>query len=469
MKAAYEILLNLRQFRKTLFSAIMDTMDKLVSLAKRRGFIFPSSEIYGGINGFWDYGPLGVELKNNIKKFWWRRMVQSRPDVVGVDTTIIAHPQTWVSSGHVKSFSDPLVDCKICKGRFRADHIDTLNCPQKPSLTVEQCAVDKKGKGELTETRQFNLMFETYVGAVQGEDREKAKAYLRPETCQSIFTQFKNILTTSRQKIPFGIAQIGKSFRNEVTPRNFIFRSREFEQMEMEFFIHPGDAEGQKWYEYWIDQRYQWFLDLGIQEKNLTRRPHDPDELAHYAKGCTDVEYEFPFGISELEGIANRGNYDLSQHMKGSGKDLSIFNDETKEKYVPAVIETSLGVDRTFLTVFSDAYSEDEVGGESRTVLKLSPKIAPIQVAILPLSRKLAEPAQKLAEDVRGAWVVDYDEAGSIGKRYRRQDEIGTPLCVTFDFDSLEDNQVTVRHRDSTEQERIALDQLNAYLQKKLN
>lgn len=391
-------------------------------------------------------------------------MVQNRPNVVGVDTSIIAHPQTWVSSGHVKSFSDPLVDCKVCKGRFRADHIDELPCGKKPSLTVKQCAVEKKGPGELTETRQFNLMFETYVGALQEAHN---KAYLRPETCQSIFTQFKNIHTTSRQKIPFGIAQIGKAFRNEVNPRNFIFRSREFEQMEMEFFIHPDVAEGKKWYEYWLEQRFQWFLDLGIQEKNLRKRAHSRDELAHYAQGCTDLEYEFPFGVSELEGIANRSNYDLSQHIKGSGKDLSVFDEETKEKYVPAVIETSLGVDRTFLTVLCDAYDEDEIAGELRTVLRLSSHIAPIQVAVLPLSRKLAEPAQKLAEDLRKHFVTDYDELGSIGKRYRRHDEIGTPFAITFDFDSLEDQKVTVRHRDTTKQDRIGLSDLENYLKEK--
>lgn len=440
-------------------------MEKLVSLAKRRGFIFQSSEIYGGINGFWDYGPVGVELKNNIKNFWWRRLVRDREDVVGVDTTIIAHPQTWVSSGHVKSFSDPLVDCKRCKGRFRADHLDSTPCMEKPSLTVQDCAVEGKGKGELTEVRQFNLMFETYVGAVQ---EDNAKAYLRPETCQSIFTQFKNIMTTSRQKIPFGIAQIGKSFRNEVTPRNFIFRSREFEQMEMEFFIRPDEAEGQKWYEYWTQERFQWFLDLGIKKEKLRLRPHGKEELAHYAKGCTDVEYEFPFGVSELEGIANRSTYDLTQHMQGSGKDLSVFEEETKEKFVPAVVETSLGVDRTLLTVLADAFDEDKVDGEPRTVLRLKSQIAPVQVAVLPLSRKLAERTKKLELDLRKHYATEYDDTGSIGKRYRRQDEIGTPLAVTFDFDSQEDDQVTIRDRDSTQQERVALSQLKDCLDRKL-
>jgi len=440
-------------------------MEKLVSLAKRRGFIFQSSEIYGGINGFWDYGPVGVELKNNIKNFWWEKMVRGRDDVVGVDTSIIAHPQTWVSSGHVKSFSDPLVDCKICKGRFRADHLASIPCGQKPSLTVEQCAVEKKGPGELTEVRQFNLMFETFVGAVRDDS---SRAYLRPETCQSIFTQFKNIQNTSRKKIPFGIAQIGKSFRNEVTPRNFIFRSREFEQMEIEFFIHPTPEEGQRWYEYWVEERYGWFLALGIRADHLTKRPHQKDELAHYARACTDIEYEFPFGFSELEGIADRGNYDLNQHIEGSGKDLSLFNDETKEKYVPAVIETSLGVDRTFLTVFADAYDEDEIGGEKRVVLRFPPHLAPIKVAILPLSKKLAGPALEIEKDLRESFTTDYDDIGSIGKRYRRHDEIGTPFALTFDFDSQEDSKVTVRHRDSTQQERVSIDQVKDYIKKQL-
>lgn len=392
-------------------------------------------------------------------------MVRERGDVVGVDTSIICHPQTWVSSGHVKSFSDPLVDCKVCKGRFRADHIDSTPCPQKPSLNVEQCAVEKKGKGELTEVRQFNLMFETHVGALQDES---SKAYLRPETCQSIFNQFKNIQIVSRKKIPFGIAQIGKSFRNEVTPRNFIFRSREFEQMELEFFIRPSPEEGSKWYEYWVDARFQWFLDLGIKAEKLRKRPHETDELAHYAKACTDIEYEFPFGFSELEGIANRSDYDLTQHIKGSGKDLSIFDDQTKEKYVPVVIETSLGVDRTFLTIFADAYDEDEIGGEKRVVLRFAPHIAPIKVAMLPLSKKLSEPAQKIESELRINYSTDFDDVGSIGKRYRRHDEIGTPFCITFDFDSVEDQKVTIRHRDTTQQDRISVDQIDNYLKENL-
>jgi glycyl-tRNA synthetase len=440
-------------------------MEKLVSLAKRRGFIFQSSEIYGGINGFWDYGPVGVELRNNIKKFWWDQMVRLRDDVVGVDTSILCHPKTWVASGHVDCFSDPMVDCKVCKGRFRADHLDAIPCLQKPSLTVQKCAIDKKGPGELTEVRQFNLMFETYVGAIQDE---ASKAYLRPETCQSIFTQFKNIQIVSRQKIPFGIAQIGKSFRNEITPRNFIFRSREFEQMEMEFFLRPEEKEGEKWYEYWVEKRFQWFLGLGIKPERLRKREHHKDELAHYAKGCTDIEYEFPFGFSELEGIANRGTWDLSQHMKFSGKDLSYFDDETKEKYVPGVVETSLGVDRTLLTVFADAYAEDEVDGETRVVMRFAPHIAPIKVAVFPLSKKLSEPASKLEKDLRQKFTTDFDDVGSIGKRYRRHDEIGTPYCLTYDFDSENDKQVTIRNRDTMQQERIAIDQVKRYLEEHL-
>ncbi|MBI2336451.1 MAG: glycine--tRNA ligase [Deltaproteobacteria bacterium] len=436
-------------------------MEKIVSLAKRRGFIFQSSEIYGGINGFWDYGPVGVELKNNIKSFWWNRIVRGREDVVGVDTSIICHPRTWEASGHVECFSDPMVDCRVCKGRFREDQLNDTPCPKRLSLSVTQCAKEKKGEGDLTESRAFNLMFQTYVGAVRDES---SIAYLRPETCQAIFTNFKNIQNVSRKKIPFGIAQIGKSFRNEITPRNFIFRSREFEQMEMEYFISPEEKVGEEYYQYWVKERRQWFLDLGIKQENLRTREHDKNELAHYAKGCTDIEYEFPFGVSELEGIANRSNYDLNQHIKFSGKDLSYFNDETKQKYVPAVIETSVGVDRTFLTVLCDAYHEDEIDGEARVVLRFAPHIAPVKVAVFPLSRKLAEPTLKIQQSLKKHFTTDYDDVGSIGKRYRRHDEIGTPYCVTYDFQSEEDKKVTVRHRDTTQQDRISIDQLHHYL-----
>lgn len=434
-------------------------MDKVVSLCKRRGFIFQSSEIYGGINGFWDYGPVGAEMKKKVKDAWWRATVQMRDDVVGLDTSIIAHPQTWVASGHLANFSDPMVDCKKCKARFREDQVDSERCPEKPSKTPRECG------GELTSPRQFNLMFKTYVGAVQDES---SVAYLRPETCQSIFTQFKNVCTTSRQKIPFGIAQIGKSFRNEITPRNFIFRSREFEQMEMEFFINP--TEGDKWYQYWVQERFNWFVQLGIRKEKLRLRPHRADELAHYAKGCSDVEYEFPFGWSELEGIANRGDFDLTQHMKSSGKDLSFFDDETKQKFVPAVVEISLGVDRTFLTLLCDAYREEaaptaEAGEtEQRVVMGFHPSIAPITIAFLPLAKKIGEPLRRLEHEFRKSYNTEFDEGGSIGKRYRRQDEIGTPYCVTYDFDSEKDQKVTVRHRDTMKQDRIEIAQLQNYL-----
>ncbi len=445
-------------------------MEKIVSLAKRRGFIFQSSEIYGGINGFWDYGPLGVEMKRKIKDAWWRNVVQLRDNVVGLDTSIVAHPQTWIASGHVSNFSDPMVDCKKCKHRFRDDEL--VKDVEDPKLRAEKIAKMKCphcGDGELTAPKQFNLMFKTFVGPVEDSS---SIAYLRPETCQSIFTQFKNVQISSRQKIPFGIAQIGKSFRNEITPRNFIFRSREFEQMEMEFFIQPKDST--QWYEFWIKERFQWFQDLGIRKENLKLRPHRADELAHYAKGCTDVEYQFPFGWSELEGIANRGDYDLSQHMKVSGKDLSYFNDETKEKYTPAVVETSVGVDRTFLTLLCDAYHEEEAPtaeeGETdkRVVLKLSHHVTPFTAAIFPLSKKLAEPVKKLEHDLRQQFSTDYDEVGSIGKRYRRHDEIGTPFGITYDFDSEKDQKVTVRHRDSMKQERVAMDQIPAYIKESL-
>jgi glycyl-tRNA synthetase len=431
----------------------MVQMDDLVSMCKRRGFIFQSSEIYGGINGFWDYGPMGVELRRRVKDSWWKCMVSNRRNVVGVDTTIIAHPQTWVASGHVDGFSDPMVDCKKCKRRFRADE-DSI---EKSKGACPECG------GELTKAREFNLMFETHVGPTADS---ASLAYLRPETCQSIFTQFKNVLSTSRQKPPFGIAQIGKAFRNEINPRNFTFRSREFEQMEMEFFIRP--EEDDKWFGYWVEERFKWYKDdLGISEEKLRLRVHEPGELAHYAKTCTDVEFEMPFGWSELEGIAHRTNYDLSQHIKNSGKDLVWFDDQTKEKVVPYVIETSAGVDRTCLSILVDAYHEEEVKGEKRVVLKFKPQVAPIQVAIFPLSKKLAEPVQKMEEGLRKVFVSDYDEVGSIGKRYRRHDEIGTPFCVTYDFDSENDKKVTVRDRDTMNQERISIDGLEAYLKDK--
>lgn len=426
----------------------MVEMNTLVSLCKRRGFVFQSSEIYGGINGFWDFGPVGVELKRRVKDSWWQRIVRWREDVVGLDTSIICHPQTWVASGHVKAFSDPMVDCKKCKRRFRADEVEKKKCPE--------CG------GELTEARQFNLMFQTYVGAAQDDS---SLAYLRPETCQAIFTEFKNVQTVSRLKIPFGIAQIGKAFRNEITPRNFIFRSREFEQMELEFFCHP--KESSKWYEYWTQERLDWFYAIGVQKGNLRLRKHAKDELAHYAKGCTDIEFKMPFGWSELEGIADRSNYDLTQHQKYSGKEIDYYNEETKERYIPAVVETSVGVDRTCLALLVDAYHEEEVKGEQRVVMRFHPSIAPYQVAVFPLSAKLNEPTKKLEEELRRNFATDYDSAGSIGKRYRRHDEIGTPFCVTYDFQSDEDKKVTVRNRDTMAQDRVAIDQLATFLQDK--
>lgn len=429
----------------------MVDMETLTSLCKRRGIIFQSSEIYGGINGFWDYGPLGVALKRRIKEHWWNYMVLSRDNVVGVDTSIIAHPQTWVASGHVANFSDPMVDCKKCKRRFRTDEI-----PEGKTICPE-CG------GELTEARSFNLMFETHVGATQDSG---ATAYLRPETCQSIFTQFKNVQGSARQKIPFGIAQIGKAFRNEITPRNFIFRSREFEQMEMEFFCTL--EESQQWYDYWVNERLKWFHTIGVKSDSLRLRPHRADELAHYAKGCTDVEFEMPFGWSEMEGIANRTTYDLTQHQSVSGKDLHYFDEPTKTHFIPAVVESSVGVDRTLLCVLVDAYYEDDVEGEKRVVMRFHPAIAPIQVAVLPLSKKLDEPARKLRAALRSDFLTDYDDAGSIGRRYRRQDEVGTPFAVTVDFQTLEDNAVTVRHRDTTQQDRVSTDQLSTYLRQKI-
>ena len=431
----------------------MVSMDILVSLCKRRGFIFQSSEIYGGINGFWDFGPVGCEFKRRIKDSWWKRMVQERDDMVGVDTSIIAHPQTWIASGHVDNFNDPMVDCKSCKRRFRADDIlaeeeGTRRCPE--------CG------GELTDAREFNLMFQTHVGATVDS---ASLAYLRPETCQSIFTQFKNVQMVSRKKIPFGIAQIGKAFRNEITPRNFIFRSREFEQMEVEFFCHRDEAD--KWYKYWTRERMDWFLAIGISKKNLRFRPHDRVELAHYAQSCIDIEFQMPFGWSELEGIANRADYDLKQHMKVSGKDMTYFNEASKERFIPYVVETSLGVDRTALAVLVDAYREEEVRGEKRVVMGFNPSIAPVQVGVLPLSTKLKEPAKKIELGLKRHFVSEYDESGSIGRRYRRHDEIGTPFCVTYDFDSEQDHAVTVRDRDSMQQDRIPIDRVPEYLRDK--
>ena len=429
------------------------TMDKLVSLCKRRGFIFQSSDIYGGLEATYDYGPLGVELKNNVKQLWWRDVVTSRTDVVGMDTAIFMNSKVWEASGHVSKFHDPMVDCKNCKARFRADHIDLeKNCPN--------CGIK-----EWTDARQFNLMLKTHYGP--SEDSSSV-IYLRPETAQGIFVNFANTVTSSRAKLPFGIAQIGKSFRNEITTGNFLFRSREFEQMEMEFFVKPGDTS--EWLEYWSNARLDWYKSLGITEEKLKLRSHEDNELAHYAAACFDVEYEFPFGWSELEGIADRGSYDLDQHTQHSGKKLTWFDSKTNEHITPAVVETSAGVDRTVLTILVDAYHEEKVKNEQRVVLKLNPKVAPITLAVFPLVNRdgMPEIAEKIMDDLKGDFAAFFDAGGSIGRRYRRQDEAGTPYGVTVDSDTLSDQTVTVRERDSMAQERVSIDQLSSYFRDKL-
>jgi len=426
-------------------------MEKLVSLCRRRGFIFPSSEIYGGLSSCWDYGPLGVELKRNIKDAWWRAMVQQRDDMVGLDSSILMHPQVWQASGHVAGFSDPLVECKSCHLRWRSDELESDKCPE--------CG------GEMTEPRLFNLMFKTFMGPVEDD---ASVVYLRPETAQGMFVNFENILNTTRKRLPFGIAQVGKSFRNEVTTGNFIFRSREFEQMETEYFVKPETDK--QWFDYWVEERINWYVSLGIKRENLKLRPHTKEELAHYARACSDINYLFPMGWAELEGIANRGDFDLVQHASSSGKTLSYYDEEAKEHIVPYIIEPSAGVDRTFLALLCDAYDEDEAEGEKRVLLHLHPDLAPIKAAVLPLSRKehLASFAREIYADLRKRWMVGYDDAQSIGRRYRRQDEIGTPFCVTVDFESLDDKQVTIRERDSLRQIRVPIDSLKATLQAKL-
>jgi glycyl-tRNA synthetase len=426
-------------------------MEKIVSLSRRRGFIFPSSDIYGGLSSTWDYGPLGVELKRNVKQAWWRAVVQGRDDVVGLDSAILMHPRVWEASGHLSGFSDPLVECKRCILRFRADQLASQTCPQ--------CG------GPLTEPRQFNLMFKTFMGPVEDE---AGVVYLRPETAQGIFVNFANVLDTTRKKLPFGIAQQGKSFRNEITTGNFIFRSREFEQMELEFFVKPGtDME---WFDYWTKARMAFYTGLGIKPGNLKFREHAKEDLAHYAKCCSDIEYLFPMGWSELEGIANRGDYDLKQHAQFSGKNMNYFDEETKETIVPYVIEPSAGVDRSILAFLCDAYAEEPDKDEIRTVLHLHPALAPMKVAVLPLSRKevLAPLARDIYAGLRQSWSVAYDDAQSIGRRYRRQDEIGTPFCITVDFQSLEDKQVTIRERDSMAQVRVPVSEVKAWLAGKL-
>ena len=436
------------------------TMDKIVALCKRRGFVFPASEIYGGIANTYDYGHYGVLLKRNVVDAWWRAMLDERDDVVALDSAIIQHPRAWEASGHVGGFTDPLVDCKACGQRFRADHLGELACGRKPS----------KHPGEtpdcdLTEAREFNLMFETSIGPV----REGGQTvYLRPETAQGIFLNFKNVLQFSRKKPPFGIAQMGKSFRNEITPGNFIFRTLEFEQMEMEFFVPP--AEAGEWYEHWKQARFDWYTRYGIRASKLRLRPHDPDELSHYSSATADVEYEFPIGWSELEGIANRGDFDLTQHATHSGEKLEYFEQQTKERYVPHVIEPAAGVGRSVLAFLADAYDEEEVEGDVRTVLRLHPALAPVKVAVLPLVRKDGQPevAREIVAALRGRMRVEYDEGGSIGKRYRRQDEIGTPFGVTVDHQTLEDRTVTLRDRDTLAQERVPIDGLPEVLDARL-
>ena len=424
-------------------------MDVIVSLAKRRGFVFGSSEIYGGMGGFWDYGPLGVELKNNVKAAWWRSMVQLRDDIVGIDAAIVMNPRVWDVSGHVAGFSDPMVDCRNCKLRFRAD--DLKGPPSE--IACPNCGQ----RGTLTEARQFNLMFRTHVGPVE---ESASVAYLRPETAQGIFVNFDNVATTTRRKLPFGIAQIGKSFRNEITPGNFIFRDREFEQMEMEYFVHPADEDA--CFGYWVEERMRWWTNvIGIGRDRLRLRPHEADELSHYSKQTTDIEYAFPMGWSELEGVADRTNYDLNAHAAASGKGLAIFDEATGEHVTPYVIEPAMGVDRAVLTVLLDGYEEQQLEKEKRVVLHIRPELAPVKVAVMPLLRnrpELVERARALAADLRPRMSAMYDDTASIGKLYRRQDEIGTPFCVTVDVESLDDGRATIRERDSMTQERVALD-----------
>ncbi len=435
-------------------SSDSELFDKVVNLCKRRSFVFPSAEIYGGFRSTYDYGPLGVLMLRNVKDAWWRSMVQLRSDVVGLDAAILSPPQVWEASGHLENFSDPLVDCTECKTRHREDQLEDLN-------TCPSCGKS----GTFTEARAFNLMFKTQAGPVEGAG---ADVYLRPETAQGMFINFKNILETSRKKPPFGIAQVGKSFRNEITPGNFVFRTREFEQMELEFFVPPDEAH--QWYEYWMKERFQWYLDLGIPEEQLRMRAHDDDELSHYSSGTSDVEFLFPWGWGELEGVANRGDYDLLQHAEHSGQKLEYFDQGTGERYVPHCIEPAAGATRSMMAFLMAAYDEEQVNDETRTVLRLHPRLAPYKIAVLPLSKKdtLLPKAEEVLARLQPHFMCDYDITQAIGKRYRRQDEIGTPYCVTIDFDSLEDDAVTVRERDSMEQERVATDELVSYLTEQL-
>ena len=426
-------------------------MDKMLSLSKRRGFIFQSSEIYGGLGSTYDYGPLGVELKRNVKEAWWRSVVRQRDDVVGLDSAILMHPKIWEASGHVENFSDPLVECRSCNRRYRSDQLETEKCPE--------CG------GEFTEPRRFNLMFRTFMGPVEDTSHE---VFLRPETAQGIFVNFPNVVNSTRKKLPFGIAQIGKAFRNEITPGNFTFRTREFEQMEVEFFVKPGTDE--EWLQKWVEIRFNWYVSLGIRRDNLRLRRHEGDELAHYAKDTYDIEYRFPWGWGELEGIADRTDFDLGRHAEASGEDLTYFDEETRERYIPYVIEPSGGVDRATLAFWLDSFDEEPDGDATRTVLHLHRMLAPVTVAVLPLSRneRLTPTARGVYDQLRKHLNTQYDDAQSIGRRYRRQDEIGTPYCVTVDFDSIDDHQVTVRDRDSMHQDRVAITDLVGMLQDKV-
>ena len=452
------------------------TMEKIVALAKARGFVYPGSEIYGGLANTWDYGNLGVELKNNVKRAWWQKFIQESPYNVGVDCAILMNTQTWVASGHIGSFSDPLMDCKSCHERFRADKLIEDYAAEHGAelesgvdgwshekmqdyIKAHEIACPSCGKHDFTDIREFNLMFKTFQGVTEDA---KNTVYLRPETAQGIFVNFKNVQRTSRKKIPFGIGQIGKSFRNEITPGNFTFRTREFEQMELEFFCKPDtDLE---WFAYWKEQCIQWLKTLGMRDERLRARDHDPEELSFYSKATTDLEFLFPFGWGELWGIADRTNYDLSRHQEVSGEDLSYFDEESKEKYIPYVVEPSLGADRVTLAFLCNAYDEEELpGGDVRTVLHFHPALAPVKIAVLPLSKKLGEGAEKIYAELSKYWNCEYDDRGAIGKRYRREDEIGTPFCVTYDFESEEDQSVTIRDRDSMEQERVKISELRNY------
>lgn len=443
------------------------SMEELVSYCKRRGFVFQASEIYGGVAGMYDFGPYGVELKNNLKRLWWKQVVYKNTNVVGLDSAIIQNPKVWEASGHVERFNDPMVDCKACKKRFRADKLADIDSTDVKELTdiIDKLDCPNCGKHDWTDIRQFNLLMKTYLGPVEDDS---AVAYLRGETCQGIYTNYDNVRETTRAKLPFGVAQIGKAFRNEITPGDFLFRQREFEQAEMQMFVHPDEAS--KVFAEWKQARMEWHQSF-LTKENLRFREHGENERAHYAKDAWDIEYNFPFGFKEMEGIHNRGDWDLSRHSKYSSKELDYFDEASGKKYIPWVVETSVGMDRLFLATILDAYHEEKVGDETRVVLKLKPELAPVKVAILPLSKKpeLSKVAQEVFASVAGEYNVEYDETQSIGKRYRRQDEIGTPLCVTVDFESLDDKAVTVRDRDSMEQERVKMSELKEYLDSKLS